>query len=208
MVKESHGALSAPGKLTPPTMMRAEATSLRPASAMGGLPSVDSTSHVTTANLEMLMAVSSANMPASSRIGSWLSGVSQSEEGVVLRSDPTPTFSHTAPSVYTPTYETPDTWDCIIVVSDFPNVIPTHPLDILPHVAPKPITLRSLMCSWPYTTHHFTEFCPRHTDRDFTELWLAPWGHFTHTHTLEHLTFCREHVCPTHFPYGGNRLAK
>jgi hypothetical protein len=108
----------------------------------------------------------------------------------VLHSDPTPTFSDTAPSIYTPTYETPDTWDCITVVSDFPNVVPTHPLNILPHVAPEPITIRSLMHSWPYTTHCFTEFRPRRTDGDSTELWLAPRGHFTHAHTLEHSTFC------------------
>jgi hypothetical protein len=78
----------------------------------------------------------------------------------LLHSDPTPTFSHTAPSVYTPTYETPDTWDCITMVSDFPDIVPAHPLDILPHVAPEPITLCSLMRSWLYTTHRFTEFRP------------------------------------------------
>jgi len=89
---------------------------------------------------------------------------------MVLRSDPTPTFSHTAPSIYTPTYETPDTWDCITVVSDFPDVVPAHPLDILPRVASEPITLRSLMHRWPYTTHRFTKFHPRHTDGDSTEL--------------------------------------
>jgi hypothetical protein len=129
-------------------------------------------------------------------------------QSIVLHSDPTPTFSHTAPSIYTPTYETPDTWDCITVVSDFPDIIPAHPLDILPHVAPEPVTICSLMRSWPYTTHRFMEFCPQHTDGDSTELWLALQGHFTHTYTLEHSTFCREHVCPTHFPYGSNRLAK
>jgi len=126
----------------------------------------------------------------------------------VLRSDPTPTFSYTAPSIYTPTYEAPNTWDCITMVSDFPDVVPAHPLDILPCVAPEPVTIRSLMRRWPYTTHHFTEFRPRRTDGDSTELWLALHGHFTHAHTLEHSTFCREHVCPTHFPYGSNRLAK
>jgi len=126
----------------------------------------------------------------------------------MLRSDPTPTFSHSAPSIYTPTYETPDTWDCITVVSDFPDVVPAHPLDNLPRVAPEPVTIRSLMRRWPYTTHRFTEFHPRQTDGDYTELFLAPRGHLTHAHTLEHSTFCREHICPTHFPYGGNRLAK
>jgi hypothetical protein len=126
----------------------------------------------------------------------------------VLRSDPTPTFSHSAPSIYTPTYETPDTWDCITMVSDFPDVVPAHPLDILPCVAPEPVTLHSLMRCWPYTTHCFTKFRPRRTDGNYTELFLAPRGHFTHAHTLEHSTFCREHICPTHFPYGGNRLAK
>jgi hypothetical protein len=78
----------------------------------------------------------------------------------MLCSDPTPTFSHTAPSTYTPSYETPDTWDCITIVSDFPDIIPAHPLDILPRIAPEPVTLRSLMRTWPYTTHCFTEFCP------------------------------------------------
>jgi hypothetical protein len=151
VVKESRGALSAPGKLTPPTMMKAGATSSRPASAVGGLTSVDLTSHVMTANLETLMAVSFVNMPASLWINSWLSGISQSEEGVVLRSDPTPTFSHTAPSIYTPSYETPNTWDCITIVSDFPDVIHAHPLDILSHIAPEPVTLCSLMRRWPYT---------------------------------------------------------
>ena len=65
----------------------------------------------------------------------------------LLRSDSTPTFSHTAPSTYTPSYDIPDTWDCITVVSDFPEVIPAHPLDNLPHVAPEPVTMRSLMRS-------------------------------------------------------------
>jgi hypothetical protein len=117
----------------------------------------------------------------------------------MLRSDSAPTFSHSTPSVYTPTYKTPNTWDCITLVLDFPDVVPAHPL---------PLTLRSLMRRWPYTTHRFTEFHPRRTDGDPSELWLAPRGHFTHAHTLEHSTFCQEHVCPTHFPYGGNRLAK
>jgi hypothetical protein len=96
------------------------------------------------------------------------------KEGVMLCSDPTPTFSYTTLSVYTPTYKTPDTWDCLTVVSDFPDVVPAYPLDILPHVAPEPMTLHSLMHSWLYTTHCFTEFCPRRTNRDSTELWLAP----------------------------------
>ena len=126
----------------------------------------------------------------------------------MLRSDPTPTFSHSAPSVYTPSYEAPDTWDCITIISDFSDIVPAHPLDILPCVAPKPFTFCSLMRSWPYTTYCFTEFHPQHTDRDPTELWVALRCHFTHTHTLEHSTFCREYVCPTHFPCGGNRLAK
>jgi hypothetical protein len=145
--RESRGALNASGRLTPPTPMKGGATLLRPVSTVGGLTSVDSTSHVTTANLETLMAVSSASMPTSTRINQWLSGISQSEEGVVLHSDPTPTFSHTSPSVYTPTYETPDTWDCITVVFDFPNTIPAHPLDILPYLAPEPFDLASLLCS-------------------------------------------------------------
>jgi hypothetical protein len=126
----------------------------------------------------------------------------------LLHSEPTPTFSHTTPSTYTPSYKTPDTWDCITIVSDFLDIVPAHPLDILPRVTPEPFTFRSLMHSWPYTTHCFTKFHPRHTDRDPTKLWIASRCHFTHAHTLEHLTFCWEYVCPTHFPYGGNRLAK
>jgi hypothetical protein len=127
---------------------------------------------------------------------------------VMLRSDSTPTFSHTAPSTYTPTYKTPDTWDCITVISDFPDTVPPHPLNILPRVAPKPVTLRSLFCPWPYTSYCFTVFHPLHTNGDPTELWLTARIHETHAHTLEHSTFCREHVCPTHYPYGGNHLAR
>jgi hypothetical protein len=81
-------------------------------------------------------------------------------QATLLCSEPTPTFSHTALSIYTPSYDTSDTWDCITVVSDLPNIVPAYPLDILPRVAPEPITMRSLMCSWPYTSHHFTEFHP------------------------------------------------
>jgi len=94
-----------------------------------------------TVNLETLAAVSSASMLTSMQINQWLSGVSQSEEGVVLHSDPTPTFSHTSPSIYTPSYEVPDTWDCLTVISGFPDTISAHPLDILPHLAPKPFSL-------------------------------------------------------------------
>jgi len=88
----------------------------------------------------------------------------------VLHSNPTPTFSHTSPSVYTASYETPDTWDCITIVSDFPNTIPAHPFDILPRLAPKPFNLVSLLHSWPYSSHRFTEFCPYCMDGDPTEL--------------------------------------
>jgi hypothetical protein len=157
---------------------------------VGGLTSVDLTLHVTTANLETQIAVSSANAPPSMRISQWLSGVSQSGEGVVLHSDPTPTFSHTALSIYTPMYETPNTWDCITVVSDFPDTVPVHPLDILPRLAPSPFSLQSLLCPWPYTSYHFTEFHPLCTDGDPTELQLTAQIHQTHTHTLEHSTFC------------------
>jgi hypothetical protein len=46
----------------------------------------------------------------------------------VLHSDPTPTFSHTCPFIHTPSYETSDTWDCITIVSDFPDTILLTPL--------------------------------------------------------------------------------
>jgi len=92
----------------------------------------------------------------------------------MLCSDPTHTFSHSAPSNYTPSYEAPDTWDCITIISDFPDVVPAHPLNILPRIAPEPVTLCSLMRSWLYTTHRFTKFHPQRTDGDPSELWLAP----------------------------------
>jgi hypothetical protein len=70
---------------------------------------------------------------------------------MVLCSESTPTFSS---STYT--YSTPNTWDTPppspTVVSEFPNVVPTHPLDILPHIAPEPFCLDSLLQSWPYDT--------------------------------------------------------
>jgi hypothetical protein len=90
----------------------------------------------------------------------------------LLCSDPTPTFSHTSLSAYTPPYETPDTWDCITVVSNFPDTVPAHPFDILPRLAPKPLTLSSLLCPWLYSSHCFTEFHPYCTDGDPIELWL------------------------------------
>jgi len=142
------------------------------------------------------------------QINQWLIGVSQSEEGVVLRSDPTPTFSHTTPSTYTPLYKIPDTWDCITIISNFPDTIPAHPFDILPRLAPEPFNLASLLCPWPYSSHRFTEFHPYRTDGDPTELRLAPCPHETHVHTLEHSTFCYKRICPTHYPYGGNKRAK
>jgi hypothetical protein len=74
----------------------------------------------------------------------------------MLHSDPTPTFSHTTLSTYTSTYETPDTWDCITIVSNFPNIVPAHPLDILPCIAPEPVTLLSppaLGSSWTDWSH-------------------------------------------------------
>jgi hypothetical protein len=78
----------------------------------------------------------------------------------MLHSDPTPTFSSSSSH----TYSAPDTWDTPppspTVVSEFPDVVPAHPLDILPHVAPEPFSLESLMRSWPYDTHRFTEFRP------------------------------------------------
>jgi hypothetical protein len=78
---------------------------------------------------------------------------------LVLCSEGTPTFSS---SSYT--YSTPDTWDTPppspTVVSEFPDVVPTHPLDILPRVAPEPFSLESLVRSWPYNSYRFTDFRP------------------------------------------------
>ena len=123
----------------------------------------------------------------------------------MLRSNPAP---NTSPSDYTPSYETPDTWDCITVISNFPETIPAHPFDILPCIALEPFCLTSLLCPWPYSSHHFTKFHPYQTDRDSIELQLMPQPHETHVHTLEHSTFCYEQVCPTHYPYGGNKRAR
>jgi hypothetical protein len=110
--------------------------------------SVDSTLHVTIANLETLAAVSCASMPASSKVEQWLSGVSQSEKGVVLHSSPTPTFSLTSSSPSF-TYSAPETWDTPppspTLISEFPNIVPAHPLDNLPCLAPEPVSLGSLM---------------------------------------------------------------
>jgi hypothetical protein len=62
----------------------------------------------------------------------------------VLCSKNTPAFSS---SSYT--YSTPHTWDTPppspTVVSKFPYIVSTHPLDILPRVAPEPFSLESLM---------------------------------------------------------------
>jgi hypothetical protein len=124
---------------------------------------------------------------------------------LLLHSDPTPTFSSS--SSYT--YSVPDTWDMPppspTVVSEFPNIVPAHPLDILPRVALEPFSLKSLVQSWPYDSHHFTEFRPYCTDTDARKLRLTAHPHVTYMHALEHETFCFECVCPTHYPYGGNK---
>ena len=107
---------------------------------------MDSTLHVTTANLETLVAVSSMNMPISLRVDQWLTDISQSEEGVVLCSDPIPTFSLASSSH---TYSVLKTWDIPppspTVVSKFLDIVPAHPFDILSHLASEPLNLRSLM---------------------------------------------------------------
>jgi hypothetical protein len=64
---------------------------------------------------------------------------------LMLRSNPTPTFSST--SSYT--YLAPKTWDMPppspTVVSEFPDVVLAHPFDILSRLASKPFSLDSLM---------------------------------------------------------------
>ena len=94
------------------------------------------------------------------------------------------------------------------MVSDFPDTVPAHPFDILPRLAPEPFDLGSLLRSWPYSSHRFTEFRPFRTDGDPTEFRLTARPHQTHEHTLVHSTFCYERVYPTHYPYGGNKRAK
>jgi hypothetical protein len=128
-------------------------------------------------------------------------------QGMVLHSESTPTFSSLS---YT--YSAPNTWDIPppspTIVSEFPDIVLAHPFDILPCIAPEPLSLDSLMQSWPYNMHWFTSFCPYRTDTDNRKLRLTACPHMTHVHTLEHETFCYKRVCPTHFPYGGNRQAK
>jgi hypothetical protein len=63
----------------------------------------------------------------------------------MLHSDSTPTFSHTTPSTYTPSYEAPDTWDCLTVIFEFSETVPAHPFDILPCLTPEPVDLGSLL---------------------------------------------------------------
>jgi hypothetical protein len=125
----------------------------------------------------------------------------------MLRSESTPTFSS---SSYT--YSAPDTWDTPppspTIISEFPDVVPAHPFDILLCLTPEPFSLGSLMRPWPYDTHHFTSFHLYCTDTDNRKLCLTAHPHMTHVHTLEHETFCLERVCPTHYPYGGNKHAK
>jgi hypothetical protein len=125
----------------------------------------------------------------------------------LLHSESTSTFSS---SSYT--YSAPDTWDTPppspTVVSEFPDVVPAHPLDILPRVALEPFSLESLMQSWPYDSHRFTSFRLYQTDTDDRKIHLTARPHMTHVHALEHETFCLERVCPTHHPYGGNKRAK
>ena len=135
-------------------------------------------------------------------------GVTTTQTHLLLRSDPTPTLFSSSSFIYS----APDTWDTLppspTIVSEFPDVVSAHPLDILPHVAPEPFSLESLMRSWPYSSHHFTEFRPYQVDTDDRKLRLTAHPHMTHTHALKHETFCLEHICPTHYPYGGNKWAK
>jgi hypothetical protein len=126
----------------------------------------------------------------------------------MLHSKSTLTFSPT--SSYT--YSAPNTWDTPppspTIVSEFPDIIPAHPFDILPRVAPKPFSLAILMRPWPYDIHRFTPFHPHHTDTDDRKLCLTACPHMTHMHTLKHETFYLKYICPTHYPYGNNWHAK
>jgi len=101
--KGSHGALSAPGRLTPQTLMKGGATPSRPASTVEGLTFVDSTLHVMIVNLETLAAVSSMSMLASIWINQWLSGVSQSEGWCYILTLPLLFLTPLHPFIYPPT---------------------------------------------------------------------------------------------------------
>jgi hypothetical protein len=122
----------------------------------------------------------------------------------MLCSDCTPTFSSSSH-----TYSAPNTWDTPppfpTVVSEFPDIVPTHSFDILPRIASEPLSLESLMRSWPYSSHRFTEFYLYRTDTDNRKLCLTAHPHMSYGHTLEYETFCLERVCPTHYLYGGNK---
>ncbi len=59
-----------------------------------------------------------------------------------------------------------------------------------------------LLCSYPYSTHQFTNFKPYHIDGEAHILKPTARPHVTYIHTLELHSFCREHgVCLTHYPY-------
>ena len=102
----------------------------------------------------------------------------------MLHSDPTPTFSLSTLSNYTPSYDTLSTWDTPppspTVVSDFPIIVPAHPFNVLPCLAPEPVMLGSLICPYPYTMHCFSMFCPYRTDSNDTELRLMAHPHVTY----------------------------
>ena len=95
----------------------------------------------------------------------------------MLRSNPASTFSLTAPSAYTPSYKTSDTWDCITIIYNFSNTVSAYTFNILPCLAPKLVDLGSLLHFWPYFSHCFTEFRPYCTDGDPTELQLTAQPH-------------------------------
>jgi len=94
------------------------------------------------------------------------------------------------------------------LVSEFPDIVSTHPFNNLPYLTPEPVSLASLMRPWPYDTYHFFTFCPYRTDTDNRKLCLTTWPHVTHGHALEHESFCFKCVCPAHYPYGGNCCTK
>jgi hypothetical protein len=70
-----------------------------------------------------------------------------------------------------------------------PLLCPDSLLPILLVPSPK-FHLKSLSRSYPYTMHKFHDFKPKSHI------------HITHSHSLKHQHFCKERLCPSHYPYG------
>jgi hypothetical protein len=135
------------------------------------------------------------------------SQVSKSLLDQVLRSSPIPhLFSPLNLSpLYTLSYlSLVSSWEPLPVSIEAQDPLWENPLALVLPAKTRTPFFALLLCGWPYSSHRFIDFQPLRTDSDPTELRVTPHPHFTHTHELEHVNFCLEPVCPTHYPYGGN----